>query len=92
MKLTPYAKLLKMGKEKIEEVMAPIRSREMRKKAELEMCQLESRSMESEAKITELSSTYPIDFKKLIAATDERALIDRQIKQYGEIIEQMFPD
>ncbi len=91
MTLTPYAKLLKMGKEKIEEAMAPVRAREMKKKAELEMCQLESKIIEADSKIQELSSAYPIDFPKLIKASDDKALLERQQKQYGTIIAQMFP-
>lgn len=91
MNLTPYEKVLKLGKEKIQEAMAPVRAREMRKKAELEMCQIESKMIEAEAKIQDLCGTYPIDFPKLIAATDALALLERQKKQYGTIIEQMFP-
>lgn len=91
MKLTAYEKVLKLGKEKIQEALAPVRSREMRKKAELEMCQIESKMIEQESKIQEICGSYPIDFEKLIKASDELSLLERRKKQYGQIIEQMFP-
>lgn len=92
MKLTVYAKVLKMGKEKVQEAMAPIRAREMRKKAELEQCQIESKIVEAEQKIQEICSEYPIDFECLISSIDKKALLERRLKQYNEIITQMFPE
>lgn len=92
MKLTPYEQILKMGKEAIQASMAPVRKREMRKKAELESCQLESKIVEAEQKIQEACSEYPINFEKLISQIDNKALLERRLKQYGQIVEQMFPE
>lgn len=92
MKLTAYSKILKMGKEAVQASMAPIRSREMRKKAELEQCQIESKIVEAEQKIQDICSGYPIDFDGLILQVDKKALLERRLKQYGEIIDQMFPE
>jgi len=92
MKLTAYEKVLTFAKEKIQEAMAPVRAREMRKKAELEMAKIEGKMIEQEAKVQELSSAYPIDFDKMIAAIDELALLERRKKQFDKIIGEMFPD
>jgi hypothetical protein len=92
MKLTAYKDVLKLGKEKVQEAMAPMRAREQRKRAELEAVQIESKICEVEQQIQELCAAYPIDFNKLIKQIDEKALLERRKKQYGEIIEQMFPE
>lgn len=92
MKLIPYKEILAMAKEKVQEAFAPMRAREMRKKAELEQLQLESKLMEHDQKIQEICAAYPIDFKKLLDQLDEKALIERRIKQYKKIIDEMFPE
>lgn len=92
MKLTAYDKILKMGKEAVQTSMAPIRAREMRKKAELETCQIESKIVEADQKIQEICSEYPINFDNLISQIDKKALLERRLKQYGQIVDQMFPE
>lgn len=91
MKLTAYEKVLKFSKEKIQEAMAPVRAREMRKKAELEMAKIEGKMIEKEAKIEELAGAYPIDFDLMISSIDELALLERRKKQFSKIISEMFP-
>jgi hypothetical protein len=91
MKLTVYEKVLTFAKEKIQEAMAPVRAREMKKKAELEMAKIEGRMIEQEAKIQELASAYPIDYDRMISAIDELALLERRKKQFGVIVAEMFP-
>lgn len=91
MKLTVYEKVLTFAKEKIQEAMAPVRAREMRKKAELEMAKIDGRMIEQEAKIQELASAYPIDYDAMIRAIDELALLERRQKQFQKIITEMFP-
>jgi hypothetical protein len=91
MKLPTYKHLLSMAKEKIQETLAPIRAHEMRKKAELEMAQIEGRLVEMQSQIQELCSAYPIDFSRLIDLMDEEALMQRRKKQFQTICEEMFP-
>jgi hypothetical protein len=92
MSLLKYKEILVLAKEKINEVMAPLRAREMRKKGELEACKLESIIAEKEQKIQEYASTYPIDFDKLIDAIDELELVKRRKEQFEKIIQEMFDD
>lgn len=91
MKLTVYEKVLTFAKEKIQEAMAPVRAREMKKKAELEMAKIDGRMIEQEGKIQEMASTYPIDYDRMIGAIDELALLERRKKQFARIVEEMFP-
>jgi hypothetical protein len=90
MKLTKYHEVLVLAKEKINEMMAPIRSKEMKKKAELEIAKLEGYIAEKEQVIQEIASKYPIDFDRLIDALDDLELTKRRLKQFAQIIEEMF--
>lgn len=90
MKLIKYKDVLALCKEKINEAKAPFRSREMSKKAELEVCKLESLIADREQKIQELSAEYPINFEGLINALDELELTQRRKKQFESILQEMF--
>ncbi len=90
MSLMKYKDVLALAKEKINEAKAPFRAREMSKKAELEVCKLESTIADREQKIHELCSEYPIDFDKLINALDELELTKRRKEQFEQIIQEMF--
>lgn len=92
MPLIKYKDILVLAKEKITEAMAPLRAREMRKKAELEMCKLESTIAEMEQKIQEHASKYPINFDNLIDSMDELELTLRRQEQFGKIIDEMFSE
>ncbi len=92
MAMLKYKELLSMAKDKVTELMAPMRSNEMRKRAELEICKLESTIAEKEQKIQELASKYPIDFDKMLDAIDEVDLIKRRQQQFETIIAEMFSD
>lgn len=91
MKLTPYQKLLKMGKEKVEEALSAPRAAAMRSKAASEIANLGVKMAEQETQIAELASVYPIDFDALIKAQDGLALDKRRQKQLETIVEEMFP-
>lgn len=90
MELMKYKDVLVLAKEKIKEVMAPLRSREMWKKAELEMIKLEGHIAEKEQKIQEYASQYPIDFDSLIDALDDLELTKRRMVQFNRIIAELF--
>lgn len=90
MALMKYSEILTLAKDKIKEVMAPIRAHEMKKKAELELAKIEGYIAEKEQKIQEYASTYPIEYEKMIDAMDELGLIRRRKEQFEEIIAQLF--
>jgi|SRR5579859_797190 len=90
-KMTPYAKLLKMGKEKVQEALAPVRAGEMKHKALHEISKLDVNIVEFQSKINEAASEYPINFDKIIKAQDELALAGRRKKQLETIVAEMFP-
>jgi hypothetical protein len=90
MALMKYKDILALAKEKIAEAKAPLRAREMRKKAELEVCKLESILADREQKIQELSSQYPIDFDRLLDAIDDLELTQRRKEQFEKVINDLF--
>jgi len=90
MALMKYSDILVLAKDKIKEVMAPLRAREMKKKAELEVAKIEGYIAEKEQKIQEYASAYPIDFDKLIEAIDDLELTNRRKEQFEKIINEMF--
>ena len=90
MSLMKYKDMLVLCKEKINEAKAPLRAKEMRKKAELEVCKLESVLADREQKINELSSEYPVKFDALLDAIDELELTQRRKEQFERVITEMF--
>ena len=91
-KLTPYKDILKMAKEAIDDVLAPVRANRAKKQAELEIAKLEERIASQEAKIQEVCSEREINFDKLINTLDDLALLERKKKQFGKILVEMFPE
>jgi hypothetical protein len=87
-----YKDVLMLAKEKIQEAMAPLRAREMRKKGELEICKLDSIIADKEQYIQEYASRYPIDFDKLLDAIDDLELTQRRKEQFEKILIEMFSD
>lgn len=90
MSLMKYQDVLVLCKEKIQEKMAPLRAREMRKQGELEICKLETLISTKEQAIQEAASEYPINFTKVLDAIDELQLTERRKEQFEKIIEELF--
>ena len=91
MKLNAYQKMLKIGKEKVNELLSLPRAVEMKHKAQHEISSLEVKIFEAESKIEELGAAYPIDFNALIDAIDKLGLAQRRKKQLVKISAEMFP-
>jgi hypothetical protein len=92
MSLLKYKDVLALCKDKVKEVMAPLRAREMKQKAKLEICKLESTIAEKEQAIQELASEYPINFDRIIDAIDDLELTSRRKEQFEKIVTEMFSE
>jgi len=92
MKLPKYKDVLKMAKEKVDDVLAPVRTIRAKKQAELEMAKLDEEIATQTAKIHELCCEKEIDFAVLIEKQDILALTERKKKQYRKILDEMFPE
>jgi len=92
MKLKPYKELIAMSKEKLDAALAPVRARQVKTQAELEMAKIDEQLISTEASIQELCAQKQIDFAKLLKMMDDVALAERRKKQYGQILAELFPE
>lgn len=89
--LPSYREILARSKAQIEEAKAPIRAKQVKKQGELEMLKIEEKLASLEEQILSHASQYPVPFDKLLDALDEKALLERRMKQFQEILSDMFP-
>ncbi|MFP3638129.1 hypothetical protein [Paraburkholderia sp. SIMBA_054] len=92
MKLKPYKEIIAMSKEKLDEALAPIRARQVKGQAELEMAKIDEQIVSTEATIQEICAAKTIEFSRLLRLMDEHALAERRKKQYGKILGDLFPE
>lgn len=92
MKLISYAEALKLGKDKINEALIPIRVKRARTQAELEMLKLEEQVATKTAELHELCCEEKPSFPKIIEMQDDIALLERKLEQYEKILAEMFPE
>ena len=91
MKLTPYAKALKMGKKALQEALVPVKVKKAKKQAELEMCKLEEQIAVKESNIHDVCTSEAVNFAKIIELQDDLMLLKRKMEQYQTILDEMFP-
>jgi len=72
-------------------MMAPVKARSARKRAELKMCEIEEKIEQSKATLHQLCTAEDLCFDSIVDELDDLDLHKRRQKQYGAIIEQMFP-
>ncbi len=90
-KLTPYKKLLVMGREAVDAALAPVRAFSAKKRAELEQAKLDERIATLETELTAACSEKELDFNKIIDKLDDIALSERRKAQFEKIVGEMFP-
>lgn len=91
MKLKPFAELIALSKEKLDEAMAPIRMRQVKSKAELEMSKLDGDLLQAEIRVQEMCAAMDINFPALMDQLDRIGLMERRKKQYTDVLQQLFP-
>lgn len=91
MKLKPLAEILAMTKEKLDESLAPMRARQVRAKADLEIAKLEERAVTLEREVAELCAKKDIDFEAVITKLDDHDLNARRMAQLKGIVGDLFP-
>lgn len=91
MKLRPFKELIALTKEKLDEAMAPIRARQVRLKAELEMSKIESEIVNLETSVQEMCTHKDIDLPRLIDKLDDIELLEHRRDKYQEVLDQLFP-
>lgn len=91
MKLKPFKELIAMSKEKLDEAMAPIRARQVKSQAELEMAKLDAEILTLESEVQESCTKKEINFPALLEKLDKVALLERRKGQYTRVLTELFP-
>jgi hypothetical protein len=91
MKLVSYKDALKMGKEKLGEMMIPVKTAKAQKQAELEMCKIDEEIAVKEAELHDTCCSEVVKFTKIIDLQDKLGLLARRKTQYQQILDEMFP-
>lgn len=89
--LKPFKELIAMSKEKLNEAMAPLRARAVKSQADLEMSKLEGEIITIQAYVQEMCVEKEINFPAMFERLDEIALLERRLKQYQDVLAQLFP-
>lgn len=96
MQLKPFKEMLSLGKEKLAEMMAPMRAGMVKAKAQLEMYKLDEQILSKEAAIQEMFASFSdekkVDFPKLMDMLDDLEIMTARKKQYESVLGQLFPD
>ena len=95
MELQPLKAMLVMGKEKLNELLAPARAKMIKAKADLEMAKLEEQILGKEGAVQELFASFTeekkVDFPKLMDMLDEIEILKGRQAQYEIVLQQLFP-
>lgn len=91
-KLTPFVEILKMGKEQLDAVLAPVRARLAKSRFDGEIARLQEKLLTAQAKIPELCAEKEINVSKLMDQMDDIALTERRIEDIKVVRDQLFPE
>lgn len=90
--LKPFKELIAMSKEKLDDALAPLRARAVKAKADIEMSKIEGGLITLEREVQEMCVSKEIDFEQLFDKLDESDLMERRLKQYTNVLAQLFPE
>lgn len=93
MQLRPLKELIAMSKEKLDEAMAPIRAKQIRSQAELEMAKLEAEILTKQTSLQEafIKKDHSINFPDVMDKLDDIELLERRQRKYEEMLGHLFP-
>lgn len=92
MKLMSYKDALTKGQKAVDKMLIPSKVKKYRKKAELEMCELEEKIATKEASLQRMCSSEDVNFSEIIETQDSLDLLNRRKEQYQKILDEMFPE
>lgn len=87
----PFEEVLKYTKEMLDDVLAPIRARSAKAKADMVSAKLEEQMLTLEREIHEACASKEIDFDAVIAKIDKYDLTERKRNQVTKLIDDLFP-
>jgi hypothetical protein len=90
-KVKPFAEVIALSKEKLDEALAPIRARSAKAKADMAQAKLEEKMVTLEREIHEACAEKDLDFDSIISKIDQYELTERKNEQIKELITDLFP-
>jgi hypothetical protein len=87
----PLAALLALTSEKVDELLAPVRARGIKAKADLEQAKIEEKLISLEGEINKLCANKELDFDVIVGKMNEYDLLERKLKQIKQLISELFP-
>lgn len=90
-KVKPFAEVLKMSKDMLDDALAPIRARSAKAKADMITAKLEEEMINLERQIHEACAEKELDFDKIIGLINKFDLAERKSKQVNKLIVELFP-
>lgn len=91
MKMKPFAEMLKLSKEKIDELLAPLRASRIEAQAKLEMAKIDEKLITLESDIQELCTSKDVDLQAVIRKLDDIGLLERRKNQFQKLVKELFP-
>ena len=90
-KVKPFAEVIKLSKEALDDVLAPIRARSAKAKADMVSAKLEEEMVDLERKIHEACAEKELNFDKIIDFINRYELAERKARQIAKLIDSLFP-
>ena len=87
-----FKELISLSKEKLDEAMAPVRSRAAKAKAALKEAEVDEKMITLESKIHEMCAKKDIDFDAIVDKMDEYDLLERKKEQVADLVKNLFPE
>lgn len=92
MELRPFKDMIALSEDKLKEEMAPIRARNIKSQAELEMSRLEANILKAETSVQEMCARPDICFTEVLNDLDDIDLMERRKRKCSDAIKQLFPE
>lgn len=90
--ILPFAALLTMTQEKIEETMIPIRAKKVKLQAETEMNRIDGEIATLQLEIQKMSTNADINIPAVLTKVDQVAMLQRRRDQYAAYLDALFPE
>jgi hypothetical protein len=82
--------LYALDKEAIDAIKLPFEVRKSRKDLELAIIKIEQEIAEKDLKIQDAKGARPFNLDTILDAIDDKALLERKLKQANELMEELF--
>lgn len=89
--LKPLKSILAMSKQGVDDMLASVRARQTKARADVEIAKLDEKFITIERQIQEACSNAEIDFTKVMSLMDDYDVNERRKVQLNKIVSELFP-